>query len=450
MKNQPLTTQIWILLTGITLGIVFILAFIIPLTLRNFFTREIFENIENAQEIIWQRGMADLSPLEREHQRINIRSVSHILYVNSKLITNSSLPIPILKKIYRQALKQEVSAKEYSLNVRGDKIFYIIRIGTIAGRNVVFVSYMWDTYLKESVKTLFIQILKTLFLVILILWFPSIWAAKRLVRPLIQMEQHVKKIAERDWHEPLLLDRKDEIGRLSASIERMRERLVKQDEAQQTLLQHISHELKTPVMIIRSYASSIQDGIYPKGDLKGSVQVIEEESERLEKRIRDLLYLTKLDYLATKEPNWEPIHLKGLVETVIDRLRWRRDDLEWIMHLDAATILGDPEQWKIVFENLLDNQLRYAQHKIKVSLKEERNSDRSPIVTVQIWNDGPQIDPKTMETLFHQFRKGYKGEFGLGLAIVQRIITLHHATIWAENEEKGVSFLIRIPLTQPF
>ncbi|MCG6197942.1 sensor histidine kinase, partial [Anoxybacillus sp. LAT_38] len=75
----------------------------------------------------------------------------------------------------------------------------------------------------------------------------------------------------------------DEIGRLARSIERMRERLVRQDEAQQAFLQDVSHELKTPVMVIRSYAQSILDGIYPRGDLQGSVQVIDSEAERLEK-----------------------------------------------------------------------------------------------------------------------------------------------------------------------
>lgn len=64
----------------------------------------------------------------------------------------------------------------------------------------------------------------------------------------------------------------------------MRKRLVSKDEAQQTLLQNISHDLKTPVMVIQSYAQSIQDGIYPKGDLSQTVKVIEDESKNLEKK----------------------------------------------------------------------------------------------------------------------------------------------------------------------
>ena len=64
--------------------------------------------------------------------------------------------------------------------------------------------------------------------------------------PLVQLERHVKQIADRDWYRPIKVERQDEISSLAASIERMRERLVQQDEAQQSFLQNVSHELKTP------------------------------------------------------------------------------------------------------------------------------------------------------------------------------------------------------------
>ena len=95
-------------------------------------------------------------------------------------------------------------------------------------------------------------------------------------------------------NEPIEVDREDEIGKLGKSIEQLRNQLIYQDEMQQSFLQNISHELKTPVMVIRSYSQAIRDGIYPKGDLDCSVKVIDEEAERLEKRIKNLLYITNL------------------------------------------------------------------------------------------------------------------------------------------------------------
>ncbi len=64
---------------------------------------------------------------------------------------------------------------------------------------------------------------------------------------------------------------------------------------------------------------------------------------------------------------------------------------------------------------------------------------------LKFWNDGPNIEPNIMDSLFNKFNKGYKGEFGLGLVIVYKIVNLHGGKVWVQNEEKGVSFQIEIP-----
>ena len=66
-------------------------------------------------------------------------------------------------------------------------------------------------------------------------------------------------------------------------------------------------------------------------------------------------------------------------------------------------------------------------------------------LAIQVWNDGPAIEPAMLETLFEKFQKGYKGEFGLGLAIVRRIADLHGAKVSVANENDGVSFTLEFP-----
>jgi two-component system sensor histidine kinase CssS len=197
-------------------------------------------------------------------------------------------------------------------------------------------------------------------------------------------------------------------------------------------------------MTIRSYAQAIRDGIYPKGDLSATVQVIEEEAGRLEKRIHNLLYLTKLDYLATYRPAYQAVALVKLIGDVVERLRWRRSELDWSLKLSPLKIRGDMEQWRVVLENILDNQVRYARGRIVVSLSPaEEHHEKAALL--HICNDGPPIEPEVMDILFHKFNRGYKGEFGLGLAIAYRIVSLHNARIWAKNEAEGVSFYLKIP-----
>ncbi|MDH7578094.1 MAG: HAMP domain-containing sensor histidine kinase [Bacillota bacterium] len=454
MKNLPLSLQIWLVFTAIALGISISLTVLFPWTLRDFFTREIYATIESAQSLLFNRLASELNRemwepgvfADRRQQPQDIRAVNHIIvsFENGEFI---SFPLPLLSeefwyKVKNEAKEQKGDSQRYSGQVGGRKIFYVITRSNVRGRNVFLVSYMWDSYREDLVQTLFKRLVLIMSFVFLLSWVPSLGLARYLSNPLVTLEKRVKKLANRDWHEPIQLQREDEIGRLGQSVEQLRTHLIRQDEAQQSFLQHISHELKTPVMVIRSYVQSIRDGIYPKGDLTSTVQVIEEEAERLEKRIRNLLYLTKLDYMATHKPLHETFDMTQLIREVIERLRWRRRDLDWSLKLSPVKSKGDIEQWRVALENLFDNQIRYAREQIKISLAPGGSSNGTALM--HIWNDGPAIEQEILDRLFQKFNKGYKGEFGLGLAVVQRIASLHGAKIWAVNEEKGVSFYLEI------
>lgn len=129
-----------------------------------------------------------------------------------------------------------------------------------------------------------------------------------------------------------------------------------------------------------------------------------------------------------------------LIKDIVERMSWNRTDIDWQLELPPTNIYGDLEQWRVVIENLLNNQLRYAKNAILISI-----TPKDKNILLRFWNDGEGIEPKVLDSLFSRFNKGEKGEFGLGLAIVYRIVTLHNAKVWAENEEVGVSFYIEIP-----
>jgi len=454
MKNLPLSLQIWLVFAAITLSISILLAVLFPWTLRDFFTKEIFATIESAQRVlfarternreIWESGLFanQVQPLD------DIRAVNHFIIVPEKegiiFFRGPRLPGEFLNKVQDEIKEQTSNSQRCSGQVAGRKIFYVITRSQIWGDEIFLVSYMRDSYREDLVQTLFKKLLLIMSLVFLLSWFPALGLAKYLSNPLVALEKRVKKLADRDWQEPVLLQRKDEIGSLGESIEQLRKQLIQQDEIQQSFLQHVSHELKTPVMVIRSYVQSILDGIYPKGDLTSTVQVIEEEAKRLEKLIRNLLYLTKLDYLATHQTEGEVFDLSELVREVIEKMRWLRSELDWLLNLSPTKIKGDMQQWQVALENLFDNQIRHAEEQITVSLSCPSNSDKNALL--HIWNDGPLVEKEVMKTLFQKFKKGPNGEFGLGLAVVQRVAALHNAKIWAVNEEKGVSFYLEIPV----
>lgn len=449
MKNKPLFLQIWIVFASITLFISIMLSVILPLTLRNFFTEEMYITIESAQKFMFSRydlftlkDLLESQGLEGARQTLeNIRTVRHFfIYEKGQIFVPSSLSMEFVEEVVNQAKAQENVSQRYSGEVNGEKIFYVITKGTAFDEDVFLISYMWDSYRQDLVKTLFKRLALVMFIVSILSWIPAALLSKYLSNPLVALEKKVKKLANYEWNEPIDVDREDEIGRLGKSIEQLRNQLIYQAEMQKSFLQNISHELKTPVMVIRSFAQAIRDGIYPKNDLDSSVAVIDDEAERLEKRIRNLLYITKLDYLKTNERVYKNFYLDELIKEVIERFALNRTDIDWQLDLPPAEIKGDIEQWRVVIENLLDNQMRYAKNSILISLKDKANS-----IILKIWNDGPAIEDEVLKYLFSEYNAGKKGQFGLGLAIVQRIVNLHQAKIWAKNENVGVSFFVEIP-----
>ena len=446
MKNLPLAIQIWLVFALLIIVVTIALLLIIPFSLDRFFTSEIYANIENGQEIfqsgeIWQFPK-NLPPIENDKADQNIRTVRHILFNNNQQIfPPNPLPRFILENFIKQAQSQEMDLKRYQEIIRGNRMFYVIRRISSPTGTFYLLSYMWDSYRQSLVRTLFRQLSLVMGIVFVLSWIPAIILAQYLTKPLVTLEKHVSQIAKQNWEEPVVIQREDEIGRLAKSIDVLRNRLMRQNEIQQNSLQNISHALKTPVMVIRSYAQSILDGIFPKGSLEASVLVIDQEAERLEKRNRDLLYLTKLDVLNTTNQSHDQFCLDELILEVMNRFQIRRKDIKWITDLESTNYFGDYEQWTVALENLFDNQVRYAQNTISISLKAQSNSQ----ILIQVENDGPSIEEKTMKTLFEKFHPGMKGEFGLGLSITARIIKLHGGTISAANQERGVVFSIIIP-----
>ena len=446
MKNLPLAIQIWLVFALLIIVVTIALLLIIPFSLDRFFTSEIYANIENGQEIfqsgeIWQFPK-NLPPIENDKADQNIRTVRHILFNNNQQIfPPNPLPRFILENFIKQARSQEMDLKRYQEIIRGNRMFYVIRRISSPTGTFYLLSYMWDSYRQSLVRTLFRQLSLVMGIVFVLSWIPAIILAQYLTKPLVTLEKHVSQIAKQNWEEPVVIQREDEIGRLAKSIDVLRNRLMRQNEIQQNSLQNISHALKTPVMVIRSYAQSILDGIFPKGNLEASVLVIDQEAERLEKRNRDLLYLTKLDVLNTTNQSHDQFCLDELILEVMNRFQIRRKDIKWITDLESTNYFGDYEQWTVALENLFDNQVRYAQNTISISLKAQSNSQ----ILIQVENDGPSIEEKTMKTLFEKFHPGMKGEFGLGLSITARIIKLHGGKISAANQERGVVFSIIIP-----
>ncbi len=95
---------------------------------------------------------------------------------------------------------------------------------------------------------------------------------------------------------------------------------------------------------------------------------------------------------------------------------------------------GDPEQWSKLLENILENQIRYAETAIHIRISQNQQQ-----IVMTVENDGPPIEDEMLSSLYEPFNKGKKGEFGIGLNR-KTDLTLHKASISIENDQSGVIY----------
>lgn len=438
LKNQPLALQIWMVFTLVIVIVFALLSVYFSLTIRTFLTDEIYQTIETSQE---SSNADEVSNNIRDvkHVKLSFNDDSADLVKMQKIIPSSVAAKLFLKNLKNQAKKQTDLTQRYIQKASLGRILYVIKVNGINKKGNFTISYMWDTY-RNSLYT---NLIRRLFWVMIIALFICLIAAKylaqKLVDPLRQLQEKVKKIGMKQWNESINIDRDDEIGELSKSIEQMRKDLVLQDEYQQKMLQQTSHDLKTPLMVIRSYVQAVEDGIYPKGDLSSTMKVIDSQAQKMQKRVKGLLYLTKIQYMSKHRNEFENINIKKLVEGIIENFKYNEKNIKFDADIEDIKIMGTHEQWTVVFENIIENGLRYAKGLIRLNIYED---DKMQYIC--IYNDGEKIPAGKLESIFSVFSKGSGGNFGLGLDIVKRIVSMFNGSIIAKNEDIGVSFVISI------
>ncbi|MFC5713571.1 sensor histidine kinase [Thalassorhabdus alkalitolerans] len=446
MMKVNLTQRIWlsfiaiIVLVGLTITIIY------PISIRGTLTDETYRIIEQEQARFANPFSDYFSPPQSEldfiERREAERSVGH-LFLFDQLGTLRGEPIPpdeVLQEIVSNAVNQEGNRQRYELTYHGATLFYVISRIESDGEEAYQISYMWDTYRDLMVNRLWERLVYLMLITSALSLLPAIWLKRYLRQPLRVLGDRFEQIAKRNWKEPFRWEGDEDFQKLSDQFERMRQNLIRYDRSQKTFIQHASHELKTPIMVVKTYAQSVKDGIMPKDDLGQTMDVILEEADRMDKRVKDMLYFTKLDALKKETINLEELVFGALAFRIEERFRMQREDITFVIEGADLKFKGDSEHLQVLLENLVENSMRYAKDTIWI-----RAVDEGKNIAIIVKNNGEKIEEEDIPHLFDPFRKGNKGQFGLGLAIVRRIAELHHGYHEVLNEEDGVSFKITIP-----
>jgi len=442
--HGSLSKRIWLSFIFLVLIIGLIVGLIYPISLQKALERDAYHTIEQVQlELIQNIDTFDIpdSHLDFIQKRQAERAVGHILiYQGLEGMKGDPVPASVVKQMLDQAAEQKSKVGEYHLTYQGATLYYVVRNLRQEPAAAYLISYMWDTSTKQMMQGLWRELIFVLLCAGLAALILGTLLIRYLKAPLKELGNRFEEIANLNWKKPFEWKSDDEFGKLSKQFEDMRINLIRYDEAQKDFLQRASHELKTPIMIIQSYAQSVKDGVYPEERLDDTMDIILEEAELMEKRVKKLLYYTKVDSLRDEKPNREAVSFGQLAEVIKERFATNRTDVTIAVSGEEVELKVDPEQWLVVLENLVENALRYAKSRITLSARTEGDSQ---VMTIE--NDGEPISEAEAIRLFEPFNKGKKGQFGLGLAIVKRIVERHKGQIKAENVAGGVRFTITVP-----
>ncbi len=218
---------------------------------------------------------------------------------------------------------------------------------------------------------------------------------------------------------------------------------------------NVSHELRTPLSIIKGYSETLADGHrdMPIEDRDKFIKTVQRHAERLHSLLEDLLILSRLE---SKNPGLhrESLQLATFVSSIVDDYRSRptaqEHHIELISDQAFPELLIDPLKMTQVFENLLENALKYTPKGSEISITLRRNNGD---IEILIRDNGPGIPAADLPHLFERFyrvdkgRSREKGGTGLGLSIVKHVVQLHGGKVWAESElGRGTTFFVQLPI----
>jgi PAS domain S-box-containing protein len=209
------------------------------------------------------------------------------------------------------------------------------------------------------------------------------------------------------------------------------------EEIKTTFISVISHELKTPVALIKGYAGTLRrdDAAWDRSVVQDSLMVIEEEADRLTELIENLLDASRLQAGALKI-NLADVSLDSLVNRIVERFRTQTSKHVFVVDLGAEfpVVLGDEDRLEQVFSNLLSNAIKYSPEGGEIRINGQARAEQ---VILCISDQGPGVAPEDIPHIFDRFYRSQQATrntkgAGLGLYLARAVVEAHGGRIWVD------------------
>jgi len=340
----------------------------------------------------------------------------------------------------------------------------IVKDGKPRGLLYIFASLRPVDEATSVIRDYYLLYFLGAFVVILVLAFVF---SRQVARPLLHLDRVAASIANLDFSQECTLKSNDELGNLARTINRLSANLSKtiadlkesneklaQEIARQKELEEmrtlfvagVSHELKTPISVIRGYTEGVIDGM-AKGEIKQEyIQIIQDETEKMNQIISDMLDLAQME-TGRYQLKVEEISINRMIRYEVKKFSpWiASKKIVLTVDLPETPLLAEGDSLRIeqVLANLLNNACRYTPEGGRVHLAAYDSGGR---IHVQMENDCAEISAAELARIWDDFYRVEKsrnrelGGSGLGLAVVRHILELHRSVYGVEQMPGGVRF----------
>lgn len=305
--------------------------------------------------------------------------------------------------------------------------------GKHRGHVFMFASKTIVDHVLHPLKQQFFQVS---LLALLLTVAASVWTTRLISRPLVQMEKATARLLDGESGK-LPIDRKDELGQLARSIQRLKQDLDFLNQERSEFLASVSHELRTPLTYIKGYADILERQTLTQDEQQRYITIIREESQQMNEWIEQLFWLARIDANAFTMEQTQ-VDVADLIEQVT---RWMRPDIEQKNVLlqvegDRVHVNGDARQLRQMIVNIIENARRHTAAGM-ISIRYGIN-EKGTFIQIEDTGEGiaeeslPHVTKRLYRTEASRSRK--HGGTGIGLSIVEAIAQAHGAKLIIKSQ----------------
>ncbi len=418
-KNIPLSNQLVLISFVVFIILTLSLTIFVPRSLSPYFEETVYNFLNQ--------------PFKYFNNISEKNFTNNIVYLqidkNNNNILASSNAQDVLKINDYESLLSVINGEKGTFKVKNNKFYYVANYNN----NVIKIT-LTDSKLIDNMRNkLFVSILPVIILTFLMILVALLIWSNFVVHKISILINKVKNLNNDDYDHSSKIKVEDELQILEKTIEDVRIMIQKQENFKNEMYQNISHDFKTPISVIKSYLEAYKDGVMNEEETRA---IVEEQINKLDTKVKSLLQLNKLEYLKEHyQNNNEEVNIVELINKSVEKFKLENKDIVFNVNYKKDSIIykGTIDMWESIIDNILGNFMRYAKSSIEITISQKK---------ITFFNDGEPIDETIITDIFSPYKKGIKGQFGLGLSIVSKTCKLLGYDIKIENVKKGVKFIV--------